>query len=53
MIDCGIVVDEAEYVNRLRPTLMSVVYRWAKGDPFIEILADSSVFEGSVIRCIR
>uniref|UniRef100_A0A3B0MNY5 ATP-dependent RNA helicase, putative n=1 Tax=Theileria annulata TaxID=5874 RepID=A0A3B0MNY5_THEAN len=53
MIDCGIIVDESEYVNRLRPTLMSVVYRWAKGDPFIEILADSSVFEGSVIRCIR
>ncbi|BAM40246.1 ATP-dependent RNA helicase [Theileria orientalis strain Shintoku] len=53
MVECDILVDEVEYVNKLRPTLMSVVYRWAKGDPFIEILSDSSVFEGSVIRCIR
>ncbi|UKJ90467.2 ATP-dependent RNA helicase [Theileria orientalis] len=53
MVECDILVDEVEYVNKLRPTLMSVVYRWAKGDSFIDILSDSSVFEGSVIRCIR
>lgn len=46
-------VDVAEFVNKFKPTMMTVVLRWAKGHSFTEVLAESTLFEGSVIRCIR
>ncbi|KAK2195580.1 bifunctional ATP-dependent RNA helicase Ski2-like/ATP-dependent RNA helicase Ski2 [Babesia duncani] len=43
----------AEFVNKFKPTLMTSVLRWANGEAFHSILADSNVFEGSIIRCVR
>lgn len=46
-------VEVSEFVNKFKPTMMTVVLRWAKGHSFTEVLAESTLFEGSVIRCIR
>ena len=39
-----------EYVEKLRPDLMTVVYAWSKGSSFNEICHMTDLFEGSIIR---
>jgi len=43
-------VDEEEYVNKFRPELMDVVYQWAKGAKFAQIIQMTDVFEGAHAR---
>jgi ATP-dependent RNA helicase DOB1 len=46
-------LDEAEYIDRFKPTLMDVVYSWSKGTSFSQICKMTDAFEGSIIRCMR
>lgn len=46
-------IDVDEYVNSFRPDIMEVVYAWAKGAKFVEIMKLAKVFEGSLIRALR
>jgi ATP-dependent RNA helicase DOB1 len=44
---------ESEYLQRLRPELMDVVFAWSRGAPFSKICKMTEVFEGSIIRALR
>lgn len=49
--ECGVPCGEMEeYVEKLRPDLMTVVYAWSKGSSFNEICHMTDLFEGSIIR---
>ncbi|KAG6450512.1 hypothetical protein O3G_MSEX006615 [Manduca sexta] len=52
-IDAKMDLDEDEYVNKFKCTLMDVVLAWAKGASFLQICKMTDVFEGSIIRCMR
>uniref|UniRef100_A0A0K0F941 mRNA transport homolog 4 (inferred by orthology to a C. elegans protein) n=1 Tax=Strongyloides venezuelensis TaxID=75913 RepID=A0A0K0F941_STRVS len=51
--DAGIEKDLTEYVKSFKPQLMDVVHAWASGITFPELLKKTTVFEGSIIRCMR
>ena len=36
-----------------KPAMMEVVYQWARGVSFAQVLKMTDVFEGSIIRCIK
>ena len=38
-------MDEQEFVDGFRPTLMEVVAAWYRGATFVEVLKMTSVFE--------
>lgn len=42
-----------EYMEKLSPSLMDVVFLWSEGYSFKEICTTTEVFEGSIIRCFR
>jgi len=46
-------LDEQEYIEKFRPSLMDVVYAWSKGASFAEVCKQSDAYEGSIIRCMR
>lgn len=46
-------IDVEGFVNSFRSDIMEVVYAWAKGAKFYEIMEITQVFEGSLIRAIR
>ena len=46
-------LDEQEYIEKFRPSLMDVVYAWSKGATFAEICKNTDAYEGSIIRCMR
>eukprot|EP01112_Ceratiomyxa_fruticulosa_P004765 TRINITY_DN15304_c0_g1_i1.p1 TRINITY_DN15304_c0_g1~~TRINITY_DN15304_c0_g1_i1.p1 ORF type:complete len:263 (-),score=66.12 TRINITY_DN15304_c0_g1_i1:137-847(-) len=52
-LDCKLKVNEEEYVDSFKTTLMEVVYLWASGTSFAEICKLTEVFEGSIIRSMR
>lgn len=45
--------DEQAYINRFSGDLMEVVRAWCEGVSFSQLCELTSVFEGSVIRCMR
>ncbi|KAF7241687.1 hypothetical protein EG68_10418 [Paragonimus skrjabini miyazakii] len=49
----GLLDDEQAYVDRFSGELMEVVRAWAEGVSFARLCELTSVFEGSVIRCMR
>jgi antiviral helicase SKI2 len=50
---CGMRTDEAEFVSEaLCPTIMEVVFEWARQVPFTEICKMTNVQEGSIVRYI-
>ncbi|KAI8476858.1 MAG: rRNA-processing arch domain-containing protein [Monoraphidium minutum] len=51
--ECKVEVEGDEYVEKFRPTLMDVTYRWAKGAAFAEVCRLTALFEGSIIRATR
>ena len=51
--ECKMEVDEDEYVEKFKPTLMNVVLNWCKGATFSDIIKITEVFEGNIIRCMR
>ncbi|KAI3903958.1 hypothetical protein MKX01_004026 [Papaver californicum] len=52
-LDNRVPVDVEGFVNSFRSDIMEVVYAWAKGSKFYEIMEITQVFEGSLIRAIR
>lgn len=46
-------MDVEEYVNSFRPDIMEMVFAWAKGAKFSEIMKLGAVFEGSLIRAMK
>ncbi|RZC44424.1 hypothetical protein C5167_037366 [Papaver somniferum] len=52
-LNCKVPIDIEGFVNSFRPDIMEVVYAWAKGSKFYEIMEIAQVFEGSLIRAIR
>ncbi|XP_025018234.1 helicase SKI2W [Tetranychus urticae] len=42
-----------DFVNQLKDGLMVVVYKWACGMPFAEIMQLTQVQEGLIVRCIQ
>ncbi|KAI5432504.1 ATP-dependent RNA helicase mtr4, variant 2 [Lathyrus oleraceus] len=52
-LECKVQIDVDTFVKSFRPDIMEVVYAWAKGSKFYEIMEITKVFEGSLIRSIR
>lgn len=52
-LECKVQIDVETFVKSFRPDIMEVVYAWAKGSKFYEIMEITQVFEGSLIRSIR
>lgn len=46
-------LDEQEYIEKFRPSLMDVVFAWSRGASFAEVCKQSDAYEGSIIRCMR
>jgi ATP-dependent RNA helicase DOB1 len=51
--ECKMEVDEDQYVEKFKSTLMDVVLKWCKGATFLQICQMTEVFEGNIIRCMR
>ncbi|XP_074653939.1 superkiller complex protein 2-like isoform X2 [Tubulanus polymorphus] len=51
--ECGMVAPGVDYTDRLRFGLMEVVFEWARGMPFSEIILLTDVQEGIIVRCIQ
>ncbi|KAL8428849.1 hypothetical protein ACSSS7_006947 [Eimeria intestinalis] len=41
------------YVNNFKHALVSLTYGWASGEPFASLIRGTSLYEGTVIRCMR
>lgn len=52
-VECKLDLDEENYVERFKPFLMDVVYSWCKGASFKTLCSMTTIFEGSIIRCMR
>ncbi len=52
-IECKIALDEEEYVQSFKSSLMDVVHAWCTGAKFADICKMTDVFEGSIIRAMR
>lgn len=46
-------IDVEEYVDSFSPMGMQVVYHWSKGKNFSDVCQLSTMFEGSIVRCMR
>ncbi|KAI1709969.1 rRNA-processing arch domain-containing protein [Ditylenchus destructor] len=46
-------IDEERYVESFGPQMMDVVYKWCSGATFSDVVKDTDIFEGSIIRCMR
>lgn len=46
-------IDVEDYVNSFSPMGMRVVYHWCAGKTFAEVCQLSTMFEGSIVRCMR
>ena len=51
--ECKLPVDVEEYVGSFKSTMMEIVYEWAGGSKFSDICKLTTIFEGTIIRCIR
>uniref|UniRef100_A0A7S3EI07 Helicase C-terminal domain-containing protein n=2 Tax=Rhodosorus marinus TaxID=101924 RepID=A0A7S3EI07_9RHOD len=51
--ECKIPLDIEEYVQSFEPGAMRVMYEWASGKSFVEVCKMTTMFEGSIIRCMR
>lgn len=51
--ECKIPIDVDEYVQSFEPSAMPVMYAWACGKSFSEICKMTTMFEGSIVRCMR
>ncbi|MCO5559779.1 hypothetical protein L7F22_013383 [Adiantum nelumboides] len=52
-LECKLGVDVEEYVNSFRPDIMEMVFAWAKGAKFSDIMKLGAIFEGSLIRAMK
>lgn len=51
--ECKLTTDVEEYIESFNPAIMHVAYAWAKKSSFAEICKMTSIFEGTIVRCIR
>ncbi|CAF1465826.1 unnamed protein product [Adineta steineri] len=52
-IESKIEMDEERYVDGFKPFMMDVVKAWVDGQSFANICKMTTIFEGSIVRCIR
>lgn len=52
-IEARLPLDEDQYVERFKPSLMDVVFAWCNGSTFSDLCSMTEIFEGSIIRCMR
>ena len=52
-LDCKIELDADEYVASFKAEMMPVVHAWVRGAKFVEVMALTTQFEGSIIRVVR
>ncbi len=50
---CGMKANEHDYVEQFNFGLVEVVYEWARGKPFAEIVSLTDVQEGVIVRTIQ
>ena len=53
MHDAKIAVDVDEYVDKFNPDMMELLFEWANGAKFVDVMKVTDAFEGTVIRVIR
>jgi ATP-dependent RNA helicase DOB1 len=54
MLECKVPnFDQKEYLEKIKPQLMSVVMMWLEGKSFVDIMKATELFEGSVVRVLR
>ncbi|GFE54854.1 DSHCT (NUC185) domain containing DEAD DEAH box helicase family protein [Babesia ovis] len=53
MVNNHLDVTIEDFMNKFKPSMMTVVLKWAKGQSFAEVMQESTLFEGSVIRGVR
>ena len=51
--ECKLAIDVEEYVGQFKPTMMEIIYEWAGGAKFVDITKMTTIFEGTITRCIR
>lgn len=51
--ECRIEIEVEDFVESFKPTMVEIVYCWAKGEPFSEIVKKTDLFEGTIIRAMR
>jgi len=51
--DCKLPVNVDEFVAKFQPNAMMVMYEWCMGKTFAQICTMTSMYEGSIIRCMR
>eukprot|EP01023_Acetabularia_acetabulum_P048651 TRINITY_DN5151_c0_g1_i1.p1 TRINITY_DN5151_c0_g1~~TRINITY_DN5151_c0_g1_i1.p1 ORF type:complete len:355 (-),score=72.81 TRINITY_DN5151_c0_g1_i1:316-1221(-) len=51
--ECGLEVDQEEYLESFKPSLMDIMHGYSIGKSFAEILQMTDLFEGSIIRAAR
>ncbi|XP_023241330.1 helicase SKI2W-like [Centruroides sculpturatus] len=52
-VKCGLKQSEKEFSDQYNFNLCNVVYEWAKGTTFSEIMNITTVQEGIIVRCIQ
>eukprot|EP00043_Microstomoeca_roanoka_P008183 m.78984 g.78984 ORF g.78984 m.78984 type:complete len:1029 (+) comp14138_c0_seq1:177-3263(+) len=52
-IESRITLDEEEYVQQFSPDMMDIVFQWCQGARFSDICKLTTMYEGSIIRCMR
>jgi len=50
--ECGM-LEQQDFVEQFNFGLAEVVYEWAMGEPFCEVLELTDVQEGQIVRCIQ
>lgn len=51
--ECKLELDEDKYVEKFNSGMMVVVHHWCEGWTFADLINETSLFEGSIIRCMR
>ena len=51
--ECKLPIDVEEYVGQYKPTMMEIIFEWAGGAKFVDITKMTTIFEGTITRCIR
>ncbi|ANQ09208.1 ATP-dependent RNA helicase [Plasmodium coatneyi] len=53
MNECGMNINLKDYLDKFKSAIMPIVLQWVRGYSFMEILTDSQIYEGSIIRTLR
>ncbi|CAA9989313.1 ATP-dependant RNA helicase, putative [Plasmodium knowlesi strain H] len=53
MNECGMSMNLKDYLDKFKSAIMPIVLQWVRGYSFMEILTDSQIYEGSIIRTLR